>query len=215
MRFLWSKEKQIIEKIRQFTETIDNSTDTFVECLSLLFKDPSKKKSVKAADKVHNLESKADDIRREIEYELYHKALIPESRGDILELLEEMDDIPGIYEKVSFQITLEDLSIPSDFHEDIFTIIEKSQEAWKELEQSIERLIFGGEVESHFNRIDALESECDLIERKLIRDIFSSKVIKKMDKILIRDIVMEIGDIPDQIQGAADKVSIAIIKRRL
>ncbi|MEK0368345.1 MAG: DUF47 family protein, partial [Nitrosopumilus sp.] len=45
--------------------------------------------------------------RREIEISLYEKALIPESRGDILGLLEAVDRIPNKAESVAFQMQTE------------------------------------------------------------------------------------------------------------
>lgn len=44
----------------------------------------------------HKFESKADDIREEIEALMLGKALIPESRRDIIGLLESINDIPRI-----------------------------------------------------------------------------------------------------------------------
>ncbi len=48
------------------------------------------------SDRLHDLqklESKADELRREIETRLYTETLLPESRGDILGLLETIDKV--------------------------------------------------------------------------------------------------------------------------
>ena len=42
---------------------------------------------------IGKLENIADDIRRKVENQLYTHSLIPEHRGDVLGLLETMDDV--------------------------------------------------------------------------------------------------------------------------
>ncbi len=42
---------------------------------------------------IDTLENRADDLRRTVEGHLYRQSLIPESRGDVLGLLETMDDV--------------------------------------------------------------------------------------------------------------------------
>ena len=44
-------------------------------------------------DTIDALERRADDLRRAVESHLYRHSLIPESRGDVLRLLETMDDV--------------------------------------------------------------------------------------------------------------------------
>ena len=55
-------------------------------------------------ERTHKMESRADDLRRKIEWEMYSKALLPESRGDILGFLETMDQIPNKAESILYQI---------------------------------------------------------------------------------------------------------------
>ena len=42
---------------------------------------------------IEALENRADDVRRAVESQLYRYSLIPESRGDVMGLLEAMDDV--------------------------------------------------------------------------------------------------------------------------
>ena len=63
-------------------------------------------------------------------------------------------------------------------------------------------------------QIDRLESRGDTIERDMIRTLFQLK-IDTAEKILIRDIIRHIGDISDKAQSAADRIAIAVIKRRM
>ena len=67
-----------------------------------------------AVSKVHRLEAACDDLRREIEYLLYGKALLPESRGDLLGLLETFDRLPNIAETVAFLFSCQKMLLPAD-----------------------------------------------------------------------------------------------------
>ena len=56
---------------------------------------------------ISKLESDADDVRRDIKHKIYTYMLIPESRGDVLGLLETLDDIVDVCEKVIEQFSIE------------------------------------------------------------------------------------------------------------
>ena len=62
--------------------------------------------------------------------------------------------------------------------------------------------------------VDAVESDSDHVERGMIRDIFSSKM-DKADKILLKEIVIFTGDISDQAETVKDRLTLAIIKRKI
>ena len=71
------------------------------------------------------------------------------------------------------------------------------------------RIIF-----DEIQEIDIKESESDRIERDMIDSIFSSS-LDKADKILLKGVVNKIGEISDQSQVVADRLTIAVIKRRI
>ncbi len=49
------------------------------------------------------IEARGDNLRREIEIKLYAQTLIPDLRGDVLSLLENVDNIVNIYEANLFR----------------------------------------------------------------------------------------------------------------
>jgi len=88
LSFLWKKKRLIIDKIKTYLEQVDTCRDLFHKSMKELIISKSNKEDEESVQLVHKAESRADDIRREIELDLYQKALIPESRGDVLGLLE-------------------------------------------------------------------------------------------------------------------------------
>ena len=61
-------------------------------------------------------------------------------------------------------------------------------------------------------RIDLLESQCDHIERNLIRAVFGSD-LDVSQKIQIKQIILQIGDISDQVDRVSKRVNIIRMKR--
>jgi uncharacterized protein Yka (UPF0111/DUF47 family) len=56
---------------------------------------------------VNRLESEADKLRRSIETQLYAQTLIPESRGDVLGLLENLDSVLNLHEGALWGFSIE------------------------------------------------------------------------------------------------------------
>ena len=56
---------------------------------------------------IRDTEHKGDDLRRSLEKVLYEKTLIPESRGDVMELLEDMDALLDRYTGLIWQFEIE------------------------------------------------------------------------------------------------------------
>jgi uncharacterized protein Yka (UPF0111/DUF47 family) len=82
------------------------------------------------AKQTHIFESKADDIRKEIKALTYGKALIPESRVDIMGPLESIDEIPRNRELILYMIKTQKLITPDSIVSDIKESIEVSLESF-------------------------------------------------------------------------------------
>jgi len=163
--------------------------------------------------KVHKAESHADDIRREIEVAMYSKSLFPESRGDILGLLEAMDKVPNQAESVVRMIFNQHAVIPDEFKSKLLrlaNICEKSAEAMVVAAQKLFSDFTSAAVA--VGKIDELESEADQLESTLIEQVFSSSM-EKFDKIILRDLIKHISSISDRAENAGDRIRLTVAKR--
>jgi len=79
--------------------------------------------------RIDKIESEADKLRRDIRYQLYTQMLIPESRGDVLGLLEHCDDVVDIAKKVLFQFEIERPKIADFLKEDFRELVKISASA--------------------------------------------------------------------------------------
>jgi len=64
------------------------------------------------------------------------------------------------------------------------------------------------------NDIDINESSCDQLERRLITQLFNSE-LDTYQKILIKELILEMGDITDRTNRVSRQINIISIKRRV
>lgn len=166
-------------------------------------------------DQTHKAESKADDVRYEIETMMYAKALVPESRGDILGLLEALDEIPGLFELILHVIQDQKLKIPAFITPDIKELIAVSLECCDLLRKQVEALFKRPEdIKTLVRTIDTNESHGDHIERRIITKIFDSD-LDPFEKLQLKEVVIKMGDISDQADRVSRRLHIISIKRRV
>ncbi|MCC7015578.1 MAG: DUF47 family protein [Rhodospirillales bacterium] len=162
---------------------------------------------------VSTLESAADNLRRSIETKLYSQTLIPESRGDVLGLLETLDSVLNLMEGALWAFYIERPEIPEPFRSDFLDLTDKAV-------QSVEALVQGSRaffrkieaVPDHNHKVMFFEREADKISTKLKLAIFDSNLPLPV-KAHLRYFVENIDNIPDQAEDVADRLAIYTIKR--
>ena len=166
-------------------------------------------------NQTHKAESEADDVRYEIETLMYSKALIPESRGDILGLLEALDRIPGLFQLLLYMIQNQKLKIPDFLVQDIRELTTVTLACCDLLCKEVEALFKKTEdIKALVQSIDTNESRCDHIERQIISKIFDSD-LDPFEKLQLKEVVIAMGDISDQADRVSRRIYIISIKRRV
>ncbi len=215
-RFLFKKQRRIEKLFFSYLEMLRITQDHFYQALNgCIERGGVCEKFDFLTGQTHKYESRADDIREEIKALMYGKALLPESRGDIMGLLEAMDEIPRLFERILQMIATQRLAIPDSIGADIAEMIEISLESCNFLYEEVEA-VFSKNVgiRSLLSKIDHNESECDHIERRLISEIFASDLDPFL-KLQIKDLILEMGEITDQADRVAKRVNIISLKRRV
>ena len=213
MALFFSKKNKFLEMIEGYLGKVTECMEQAQRTLFLYIDKGSCEEFDGLVTKTHMAESCSDDLRREIEILLYEKALMPESRGDILGLLETVDKVPNKAESVTFQIQTEALRIPDEFKPELRKIINMNFDIFADVKRAI-RAVFNdiGEVRRITNEIDKKESGSDSMERDLIKKLFSSN-INIGEKILLKELIIEIGSISDRAENVADRLNIMAVKR--
>ncbi len=213
--FFENKQKKVESQITQYCDSVINCLDEFRNTFTEYCKSSDRAQLASDYTRVHKAESIADDIRREIEVMMYTKALFPESRGDILGLLETMDKVPNEAESAVRMILNQHIEIPEQFRPDILQLVDICHRCVSAMIESVNKLFseFTNATVA-IGKIDELESEADFIEENLIENIFASN-IEGWRKLLLRDLVKRIAGVSDRAENVGDRVRIIVAKRRI
>lgn len=210
-----SKQRKIESSLGQYREKVSTCLEIFEKSILQYIENPDKSILEKNCVDIHKAESLADDIRREIEVLMYSKALFPESRGDILALLESMDRVPNQAESTVHMISNQQISIPKEYHAQIIEMINLCVRCVNAMLDASEKLFSDFTTASiMIGKIDELESEADHLEEAIIRQIFSSKM-DGFDKIMLRDTIKQLAAVTDRAENVGDRIRIIVAKRRV
>jgi len=162
------------------------------------------------------LEHEGDTLRRTVEEQLYSQTLIPESRGDVLELLENIDQLLDRFKGAIWRLDIERPVIPSALHTDFMELVayvSKAVEAIIRSSRAFFKNIDG--VADHLHKVSFWETECDKVSTRLQTVIFRSEDLTLSQKMHIRDFVRHMDRIADVAEDVADRLAIYVIKRSL
>ena len=213
MNRVQSKQRAVQEQIASYCEQISLCVErfktTFVECCTCF----DRQKVQRSFESVHLAEGRADDIRRELENLMYSRALFPESRGDILGLIEAMDRVPNCAESAVRMILNQHISLPPEICDQITELVSVCTKCVLTMLEGVSQL-FNNFIDASITvgKIDKLESEADRIEFDLTNRIFSSDM-PDLQKILLRDLVDKIGGVADRSESVGDRIRIMVAKR--
>jgi predicted phosphate transport protein (TIGR00153 family) len=204
-------EKEIDEFLDQVSEAgllCKNGMDTYLKGNMEAF--------AQALTSIRNTEHKGDALRRSIEQDLYKKTLIPESRGDVMELLEDMDALLDRFTGLIWQFEIERPDICSEFHEDFKELLLYSVESVEAAVRSC-RSFFKDihAVTDHIHKVIFWEKESDKVTTRLQRAIFGRQDLRLSHKMHLRFFAKQVDRIADEAEDVADRLNIYVIKRML
>ena len=213
--FFVSKQKKIENRMKEYNEQVSNCMDIFREALKQYCQNPDRDTIQERFNEVHRAESQADDIRREIEVMMYTKALFPESRGDILGLLETMDKVPNQAESVVRMIWNQHISIPENLCSELLGLVDICCRC-VEVMLGAAGMLFSDFASATVavGKIDELESQADHIEAALIEKVFTEQP-DSIEKLLLRDLIKSISGISDRAENVGDHIRITVVKRNV
>jgi predicted phosphate transport protein (TIGR00153 family) len=215
LKFFFKKQLQIESLIYDYLDNLKMAERHFFEALNSCLKGGICGDFDFLTAQTHKFESKADDIREEIKALMYGKALIPESRGDIMGLLESIDEIPRVFELILHMIKTQKLVIPEFIVSDIQELIKISLDSCDLLFKQTDALFKKSEeLRSLVSTIDHNESHCDHIERRIITRVFDSD-IDPFQKLQLKDMIINMGEISDQADRVSKRINIISMKRRV
>ena len=213
--FLFKKEQQLENLIYQYLENLTRTQEHFVKAMETCLDQGLCEEFGFLIDQTHKFESKADEIKEEVNVLMYSRALIPESREDIMNLIEQVEIIPRIFELVLHLIRAQKIKLPEFIKLDVKDLIRISVESCELMIKQIDLMMKNRQgIRALMSTIDRNESHCDHIERSLMIKVFDSD-LDKVDQLQLKEVVIALGEISDQADRVSKRVNIITLKRRV
>ncbi len=214
MAILFKTSKMIEMQIDDFLNIISEAGILFKKGLENYLKDNTTEFE-KRLNAVSEHERKADELRLNIEKQLYMHTLIPESRGDVLAILENTDRVIDDIKEALQVFAIEHPKIPEKFDERFLELSDSSIESVESLIQSI-RAFFKdiSSVNDYIYKVKFYEREADKIAMSLKNEIFQAD-IHLSQKMHLRFCTQQIERISDSAEDMSERLAIYTIKRQI
>ncbi|MFZ0391966.1 MAG: DUF47 family protein [Calditrichia bacterium] len=213
MVMLFKRTKELEAQMDEYLDLVERGSLLFRQGLKYYLEQRSDEFRQRLED-LRNMESKADSLRRQIENRLYVHTLIPESRGDVLGLLESTDRILNKSDETLREFWLQKPKIDEKLHLYFNELAEAAGNAVEQMIRAI-RAYFRNteEVRDYISKVLFFEKEADKISEKIKKLVFESEEHLSI-KLHLRDFVMNIDAIADGAEDVCDRLAIAAIKRQ-
>jgi uncharacterized protein len=212
MTVLFRRSKELEVQIDEYLDLIVNGGMLFRQGIRLYLQDREEEFDQRLTD-LRAVEQQADVLRRHIESKLYLHTLIPESRGDVLGLLESADKVLNIITSTLLQFAVEIPETPFDLNDlfmDIADAAITSAESMVKAIRSYFRDVNG--VRDHISQVQFFRVEANRLAEKYKRTVFR-RDLRLSHKNHLRYFADHIERIAEEAEDVSDRVAIAAIKR--
>jgi uncharacterized protein len=215
-RFLFRKQREVESLIEEYVHSVEIAQEMFLQSMEAYLQAGECSPTFETLSaETHKAESRTDDIQEKIVRLLHEKALVPDLRGDILGLLEAIDEIPDLFDRILSSICNQKIALPEPLSPDFRELLAVSLEACSFTFESVRSILKRGERAGRLLfKTDQLESQGDHIEKRMIVRIFESDW-ETLQKILLRDLTERMGDIADSAVLVCRQVNLIVTKRRV
>jgi len=210
---LFSRTKRLEAQFDEFMDRVIEVSLIFERAFRNYLRDGYTEEFAEAVKDVSALESRNDELKKDIETRLYEQTLIPDLRGDVLSLIKGLDSILGVYQGNCFRIAIEKPDIPQQFNRD-FKDLAKTSTACVDSVILASRAFFTNfeAVRDHNVKVMYFETEADMISTRLKTKVFESD-LPMSHKNQLRYFCDKIEETSNCAENVADNLAIYALKR--
>lgn len=211
---LFKQTKNLEQKVDKFFLLLSEASVIYRLGIRIYLREKVTEEYNKRVNHISEIESEADNLRRDIKKIIYSEMLIPDSRGDVLGLIETSDEIFSLFKNSLWSFSNETPKIGEDLIAGYRRLTNMVVKAVDELTSGCRAFFISPHlVTSYTAKVTLYEKEADKIGAVLKTDIFSLD-IELTEKIHLREFVDCIDCIADHAEDVADRLSIYAIKRQ-
>ena len=210
---LFKRTSELEQKIDGFFDKFSETTVVYRLAIRAYLKEGLNDEFHDRLERVNALESEADTLRRDIEKQLYTNTLIPDSRGDVLGLIETVDQLFSLMVGSLWAFSIEQPTIPKEYrvgYRKLTTMVVKAADELGLSGRAYFRSPY--DVPSYNHKVMLYEKEADVLSTSIKRGIFSSEM-DLAQKMHLKSFVEQIDSVADMAEDIADRLSIYAIKR--
>jgi len=213
--FMVKRNKALLQKLEEYIDTAGKALEHYYGSMEHFFQHGNDAAFEVMVKETHKVESDADDLLQEIEQSLYEKSLLPDSREDLFTLIEKTDCLPNKGESILRQLYTQNISLPDSLKPQIWKLIKLGADTFQIIREAfLDAFAKMKRIKALVRDIDTNESLGDQLEQEILFNLFRSDV-DPIERLMIRDIILEIGRILDLSEDIGDTLNIFAIKRRV
>lgn len=165
---------------------------------------------------INELEHRLDTLRRDIETTMYEQRLLPDTRGDILGLLEQLDRIPNRIQSTTREINLQKIQIPAQLHLSLIELADRGVQIVQVLIGVVRSFLARPhDVKEGVKELSDHEHKGDLIEEQAVSLTFEHSGLDLAHKIQLQRLIERMGSICDMAEDVGDRLMVSSLKRVL
>lgn len=210
---IFSATRELEQKIDEMHDKVIECAMFFQEAFNIYLKEKRSTNYRRVSKKIKNIESQADDLRRNIESQLYSQNLIPDLRADVLQMVENIDKVINEFDEVAHKFYIEQPDIPLQFQDKFRKLVKQVSDCAENMAIA-SRAFFRDftTVRDYSRKVYFLEHESDKTWAALKQDVFDSDM-ELAHKIQLNMLIGEVADVADKAEDCIDAVLIFTIKR--
>ena len=212
MALLFKKTKKVELQIDEYLDLIVQGGLVFREGVRFYLEGRTDEFEARLAV-LREMENVADGLRRTIESQLYLRTLIPESRGDVLGLMESADRVLNITTETLLEFSVEIPSLPKEVHRSFLDLVDYAVNCSDHTVGGIRAYFRNMEaVRDHINKVQFYRRETNRMAENIKRTIFRRRM-SLSKKIHVRYFSYHVERIAEQSDDVCDRLAIAAIKK--
>ena len=209
---LKNHEKELMTSINLFLDNILKINNLFKTLLQKYFEKKFEEVQ-KVTDQISDLESECDKLRRDVERRIYSETLIPEIRGDVLGMLENLDKIPGQIQGNAHSFNTEKPKVDPELDKNFLKLCDYASECISLLIEGARSFFIDKNITiEKCLEVAKVESKADKISTELKKTIFTNSENGLATKVHLKYFVEIMDEVANLSEDVADRLIISSSK---
>jgi len=210
------KDLQKLEgSIGELVEEIERCLHVSFEALQLYIEQGETDEVSEKSEIAARSESTADQIRRRITTDLFEGALLPNTRADLMEFLEDIDDVADEAEKFTKYLIWPGIDLSKVDRDAVSKMMSRIKEQYVVLKKAVHSLFSDvDQLHEYTKQVEDIEAEVDRMQEEAIREIGKTKELQIYERLVYRDFIAHLAKLADFVENASDELERIAAARR-